>query len=240
MKILSFHAATEAIKNGDNNSIFYFSKKGGRIEELIKLARSNSIKIKKISPADLTKLCGTADNKGFLYECETKEKKISSLDNFLANKTGKSLTVLILDGITDPHNLGAILRSSDLFEVDLVILPERRSASENDTVARIASGAMQWVPIFTTANITRAIETLKKKDFWVYGAEMGGKSASSLDLKGRVALVMGSEGKGISKLHKDICDELISIPMGGHIDSLNVSVAAGVLLYEISRQKELF
>lgn len=232
------HGVEEALKGGRKGH-FFFSKKGPKIEALIKLAKQAGVPIKKLSPRDMDKLC--KDHRGFCFipeDAAPTGKNVSSMAEFLKHNGKKNNPlVLILDGITDPHNLGAILRSSDLFSVDLVVIPNRRSASENDTVARTSSGASEWVPILTTANLVRAMEELKEAGFWIYGAQMGGTDAPSLDLKGPVALVMGSEGSGMSRLVQEKCDNLISIPMKGHVDSLNVSVATGILLYECRRQQ---
>jgi 23S rRNA (guanosine2251-2'-O)-methyltransferase len=143
--------------------------------------------------------------------------------------------VLILDGITDPHNLGAILRSCDQFAVDMVIIPERRSVQANETVIKISSGAAQYVPLAPVININREIDLLKDNGFWVYGADMNGDSSYETKYANRTVIIMGNEGSGISRLSREKCDFISSIPMTGHIDSLNVSVAAGILLYEVRR-----
>jgi len=236
--IAGTHGVEEALKGGRQGH-FFFSKKGPKIEALIKQAKKAGVPIKKLPPKELDRIC--RDNRGFCFvpqDSAPSGKNVASMGDFLKSIKQKTHPlVLILDGITDPHNLGAILRSSDLFHVDLVVLPNRRSASENDTVARTSSGASEWVPVLTTANLVRAMEELKEAGFWIYGAQMGGSSAASLDLKGPVALVMGSEGSGMSRLIQEKCDTLISIPMKGHVDSLNVSVATGILLYECRRQQ---
>jgi len=161
----------------------------------------------------------------------------SSLKEFLKGSIPEQSLVVVLDSITDTHNLGAILRSADQFDADLVLLPERRSAQVNETVARTSAGASAWVPTLQVANLNRTLEALREAGYWIYGADMGGARGDSLDLRGRTCLVMGSEGKGISKLTRSYCDTSISIPTGGKIDSLNVSVAAGILMYEIRRQQ---
>jgi 23S rRNA (guanosine2251-2'-O)-methyltransferase len=144
--------------------------------------------------------------------------------------------VLLLDEITDPQNLGAILRSADLFNVDLVVIPQRRSAHETAAVKVASAGASAYVPTVTVTNLARTMEELKQAGFWIYGAQAGGEAAEKVRLSGKLALVMGSEGKGLRRLVSEGCDGFVSIPMGGHIDSLNVSVAAGILLYEVRRQ----
>ncbi len=150
----------------------------------------------------------------------------------------KRRTVLILDSITDPHNVGAILRSCDQFGASLVIMPARRGANidESEIIARASAGSAAWVPVAVVTNLVRAAEQLKEAGFWLYGADAGGKSVQNIQFPPKTAIVMGSEGSGISRLLEKQCDSIVSIPTCGKIDSLNVSVAAGVLLYETYRQ----
>lgn len=145
--------------------------------------------------------------------------------------------VLILDGITDPQNFGAILRSADMFGVDLVITPVRRSVQLNPTVVKVSSGAAQYVRVATVTNLVRSIQQLQEIGYWVYGADMGGDSLLSTTFNPKCAIVMGSEGDGVGRLVRESCDHMVSIPTKGHIDSLNVSVAAGILLFETYRQQ---
>ena len=160
----------------------------------------------------------------------------TSVSEFCAKlREGQGALVIILDGITDPHNLGAILRSADQFSADLVLIPERRSVQANETVVKVSSGAAQYVPLAVVTNLTREIKTLQEHGFWVYGADMAGDGSYDASFSDRTAIVMGSEGSGISSLVRKNCDHIISIPMHGHIDSLNVSVAAGILMYEFRR-----
>ncbi|WP_315329657.1 23S rRNA (guanosine(2251)-2'-O)-methyltransferase RlmB [Treponema socranskii] len=159
----------------------------------------------------------------------------------LKNKVGENAytTVLVLDSVTDPHNVGAIIRSCDQFGTSLVILPQARSANDithNEVIARSSAGAAAWVPVSIVPNAVRAVQRLKDAGFWVYGADAGGESIDSVDFARRAVIVMGSEGKGISPLLVKQCDAIVSIPTCGKIDSLNVSVAAGVLLYERYRR----
>jgi 23S rRNA (guanosine2251-2'-O)-methyltransferase len=144
--------------------------------------------------------------------------------------------VLLLDELTDPHNYGAILRSCDQFAVDLVISRRRRNAKHAAVIAQTSAGASAWVRNAEEPNLIRSMEALKEKGFWIYGADMNGEAAYSLDLRGRICLVIGGEA-GISRLLRESCDGIAAIPCAGRIDSLNVSVAAGILLYEISRQR---
>jgi len=164
-------------------------------------------------------------------------KPIGTLKSFLQALTGSQALVLLLDGVTDPHNLGAVLRSADQFAVDLVVVPERRAAHETETVARVSAGANVYVPMIAVPNLASVVADLKASEFWIYGAAAEGKSAGSLDLRGRTALLLGSEGRGLGRLLRERCDELVAIPTRGHVDSFNVSVAAGILMYEARRQQ---
>lgn len=148
--------------------------------------------------------------------------------------------VAILDRVTDPHNVGAIIRSCDQFGISLVIIPEHKAANdiaENEVIARSSAGSSAWVPVAIVNNLCSAVEKLKEKGFWIYGADAGGDSCKKIDFPEKTAIVMGSEGSGIASLLKKQCDQIVSIPTCGKIDSLNVSVAAGILLYEISSRE---
>ncbi len=152
--------------------------------------------------------------------------------------TSSRCIVVILDSITDPHNVGAILRSCDQFGAALVIIPEHNSASDiagNEVIGRTSAGASAWVPVAIVNNLVRAAEQLKQAGFWVYGADAGGQNCRTIDFAEKSVLIMGSEGTGIASLLEKQCDTIVSIPTCGKIDSLNVSVAAGVLLYELSK-----
>jgi 23S rRNA (guanosine2251-2'-O)-methyltransferase len=162
----------------------------------------------------------------------------TSFEDAVTALTADQALILALDGITDPHNLGAVLRSADQFRVDLVVLPERRSASVNDTVSRTSAGADRWVRYSVVPNLVRALTFLQERGFWIYGADASGAPAHTVTLTGRTVLVLGREGEGLHRLVRDTCDGLVAIPTGGRIDSLNVSVSAGVLLYEVRRQAD--
>ena len=158
----------------------------------------------------------------------------------LAGIPSTSLTVVILDKVTDPHNVGAIIRSCDQFGASLVILPEHNSASDiegNEVIGRTSAGASAWVPVAIVNNLVRAVEKLKAAGFWIYGADAGGETLGKIDFPKKTCIIMGSEGTGISQLLEKQCDSIVSIPTCGKIDSLNVSVAAGVLLYELYRRQ---
>ena len=234
--ITGFHGIEEALKKKQFSGKLLISKKNKRMEYLKTLAQKASVSVDQIPSAELDNLC--PGNKGFALSGESKGKETDvDLDSFLRTFDKNNALVVILDGITDVHNYAAILRSADLFYADLVIIPSRRSASDNSVVSKVSSGANSWVPVATVSNLTRAIKQLNEKGFWIYGAHMEGEDSNKLDLKGRTAIVMGSEGTGMSKIVRENCDAFISIPTEGHVDSLNVSVAAGVLMYEVRRQQ---
>lgn len=234
--ITGFHGIEEALKKRGFSGVLYISRKNKRMDQLKELARKGGVPSEQISPAELDKKC--PGNKGFaLYGKSQKGKSTEvDLDSFLRTFEKEDSLVVILDGITDVHNYAAIIRSADQFNADLVIVPTRRSASDNAVVSKVSVGANQWVPVATVSNLSRAMEKLNEKGFWIYGAHMEGEACYDLKLKGRTAIVMGSEGTGMSRIVREHCDAFIKIPTDGHVDSLNVSVAAGVLMYEVKRQ----
>jgi 23S rRNA (guanosine2251-2'-O)-methyltransferase len=190
-----------------------------------------------VGTADLDRLA--PDHRGIVLETADSIEAPLTLEAFLTgSKDRQNLMVLILDEITDPHNYGAILRSCDQFAVDLVVSRRRRTAKNAAVIAQTSAGASAWVPNAEEGNLARAVELLKENGFWVYGTGMDGQSVYEMDLTGRIALIMGGEA-GLSRLLEERCDGIVSIPCKGRVDSLNVSVAAGILLYEISRQRRV-
>ena len=155
----------------------------------------------------------------------------------LAQERGEEAFIIILDGVTDPHNLGAIIRSAECAGAHGVILPERRAAGLGPAAAKAAAGALNYLPIARVKNLNRTIDELKQRGVWVIGTAMDGEDALTADLTGPVALVIGSEGEGISHLTLQKCDRTVTLPMKGQIVSLNASVAAGILMYEIVRAR---
>ncbi len=241
--IYGYHAIEEALKKGFSNELLLVSGKSKRVIELRELAGKKGCAVKVSDTANLDKVSGGADHRGAVLLVSRKEEKRSTAGRidfasqmeYLAGKEGDSL-VLLLDGITDPQNLGALMRSADQFAVDLVVMPERRSAGDSATVRKVSAGASLHVPKVSVPNLVRAMESLKEAGFWIYGADMEGEKSWNIKLKGKVALVLGAEGRGLGRLVSERCDGIISIPSRGHIDSLNVSVAGGILLYECRRQ----
>lgn len=243
-RIYGYHAIEEGLKKAFAGSTLYLARNGG--EKLSKLEFqaicTGKVAVKKVSRQELDRMCPGMDHRGAVLDLGGPRKGASrlrevSVDDFLASlEDGKGALVLVLDGITDPHNLGAILRSADQFGADLVIIPERRSVQANETVVKVSSGAAQYVTLSVVTNLNRELEKLKQHGFWAYAADMAGDSSYDCPFADRTVLVMGSEGSGISPLVRRNCDYVVSIPMRGHIDSLNVSVAAGILMYEFRKK----
>ena len=244
--ITGFHGIEEALKAGRLSGDLYLCRKNSRIDAIKQAASRAGVGIQNISPSEMDKKFGS-DNRGVVLKIYGSggEKKSGgrraseglSFEEQVAAIESENAIVVVLDGVTDPHNYGAIIRSADQLGVDLVVTRARRSASESDTVARTSAGAVNYVGTAVVSNLGRALDFLKEQGFWIYGADMGGKLAWDTDLRGKTAIVMGSEGKGMSRLVAEKCDAVVSIPSLGSIDSLNVSVAAGVLLYEVRRQQ---
>ncbi len=244
-----FHSIEEILKKKKSDGVIYYSRSTRRILSVVDLAKRQGYRSVKVSELEISKIAEGADHRGIVFtksfvnntyfDGEPGRGSSPDLDTYLKNLNTPNALIIILDGITDPHNLGAIIRSSDQFYADLVLIPSRNSAKDNATVSKISAGADNYVNIDVVTNLSRAMDKLKKSGFWIYGADMGGNSISETDLTGRVVLVMGSEGKGLRDLTRSKCDNLVSIPAKGHVDSLNVSVAAGVMMYEVRRQQNL-
>jgi len=240
--LTGFHAIEERIKLGKESGRecgpLFMAKAGPRAREIANLASVRKVRIERIGAFELDRLA--PGNRGIALQVEDagRGKADTSIEEFIAGLGERAdVLVLILDEITDPHNYGAILRSCDQFGVDLVVSRNRRNAKHADVVSKTSAGTSAWVPQAETANLVRAAGQLKDAGFWLYGADMNGEPAHSIGLRGRIALILGSEGSGISRLLLETCDGTVGIPSLGRVDSLNVSVAAGVLLYEAQRQR---
>ncbi len=239
-RIYGYHAIEEALKKAAAGSTLYLQRNSterlGKLE--FKAQCTGKVAVKKLSKDELDRMAPGMDHRGAILDLGGPRKGASRLNETTTEEflellsDDKDYIVLMLDGITDPHNLGAILRSADQFGVDLVVIPERRSVQANETVVKVSSGAAQYVPLSVVTNLNREIEKFKKNGFWVYSADMNGTSSYEEKFSSRTLLIMGSEGSGISPLIRKNSDYTVSIPMQGHIDSLNVSVAAGILLYQ--------
>lgn len=250
-KIRSFKEALLKNKEGYNEKLcLYVFKAGPRVKKILEMARDTSVRIEQTDEKTLNKLTSSLpktaqEHRGVVLMVEGESEKKYNLIDFDAFLSQISVSdtvenrsmVVILDSITDPHNVGAILRSCDQFGSDLVIMPERRSALESEVIDRASAGASSWVPVCIVQNLVRSVELLKKAGYWIYGADAGGESVVSVSFPKRSVLVMGSEGEGIARLLRESCDTIVSIPTCGKLDSLNVSVAAGVLLHEMRNRQ---
>ncbi|MDR1105537.1 MAG: 23S rRNA (guanosine(2251)-2'-O)-methyltransferase RlmB [Treponema sp.] len=238
--LTGFHAIEEYIKSGRaGRGPLLLAKAGPRAREIAALAVEHKVRVDRVGTSELDRIA--PDHRGIALETEgilAAPGTDISLEDFIAGLGDrKDSLVLMLDGVTDPHNYGAILRSCDQFAVDLVVSGKRRNAKHADVIAKTSAGAVSYVPAAETANLSRAAEDLKKAGFWIYGADMKGEPVYTVDLAGRAVIVLGDEGNGISRLLREHCDAMVAVPARGQVDSLNVSVAAGVLLYEAARQR---
>ena len=210
---------------------------GGSVTAIIAKCRAKGILIKEISPQKLDYYCGGANHQGVAVMFASQEYATVEDMFALAETRGEKPFLIICDEIEDPHNLGAIIRTAEATGVHGVIIPERRSASLNATVAKAACGALEYVPVARVTNIANTIDALKQRGVWVFGADMDGDDYTRTDFDTPCALVIGNEGKGIGALTAKKFDAVISLPMCGKINSLNASVAAGILMYEVVRSR---
>ncbi len=210
---------------------------GGSVAAIIAKCRAKGILIKEVSPQKLDYYCGGANHQGVAVMFASQE--YASVDDIFAVATDKNEKpfIIVCDEIEDPHNLGAIIRTAEACGVHGIIIPKRRSASLNATVAKAACGALEYMPVARVTNIANTIDSLKSRGVWVFGADMDGDDYTKTDFDIPCALVIGNEGKGIGELTAKKCDAIISLPMYGKINSLNASVAAGVLMYEVVRRR---
>lgn len=211
---------------------------GGSVTAIIAKCRAKGILIKEISPQKLDYYCGGANHQGVAVMFASQEYATVDYMFALAETRGEKPFLIICDEIEDPHNLGAIIRTAEATGVHGVIIPERRSASLNATVAKAACGALEYVPVARVTNIANTIDALKERGVWVFGADMDGDDYTKTDFDTPCALVIGNEGKGIGALTAKKCDAILSLPMLGKINSLNASVAAGILMYEVVRSRK--
>ena len=222
----------------DVNKIFVQSgEREGSITMLIAMAREKKIPVNEVDRSRLDFMAGGASHQGIIAIAA--EHNYSSIDDMiaLAESRGERPFVIICDGVEDPHNLGAIIRTADCCGAHGVIIPKRRAVGLTAVVSKSSAGAVEHVPVAQVTNLSMTVDELKERGFWIYAADMGGESYFDLDLSGSVALVMGSEGFGISRLVKEKCDFVVSIPLYGHVNSMNVSCATAVISAEIARQR---
>lgn len=238
-KIIGRKPVLEAINSGTEIEVIYvaFGQHGDAINRIFTAAKKNKIKITQVTPQKFNAIAKSEDAQGVVAFKST--QKFYELDELIEESKKSTLPLLLLlDTIQDPHNLGAILRTAECAGVDGVIITTNQSAPINETVEKISAGAVSHLKICKVHNLVQTIDELKKDGYWIVGTSLSGeKFYNQLDYKMPIALVVGNEEKGIRKLVAEHCDFLVKIPMKGKIDSLNVSVATGVLLFEIINQR---
>ena len=212
------------------------SSKDKTFADIINLAKKKGVKIQFVDNKILDKEAN--NNQGII--AETSEFKYSTVDEIIdvARKKNKSNFILILDGVEDPHNFGSIIRVAECLGVDGIIISKNRACPVTDTVAKVSAGAIEHIKIAKVTNINTEIERLKEQNIWVYACELGGEELDNANLSGNIAIVMGSEGKGVSTLTRKLCDGVVTMQMYGKVNSLNVSVATGIVLYEAVRKRK--
>jgi 23S rRNA (guanosine2251-2'-O)-methyltransferase len=239
--LYGINTVTEALKARGRNFEWVGvakERKDIRLRRVIDECRKIGVPVRVMSREELDEVAGNAAHQGLV--ASTSAKQYSDLEDIVASRRGEHSLIVVLDGIEDPHNLGAILRTADAAGADGVVIPERRSAAVTAAVAKVSAGASEHLAIAKVTNISRALEELKEKDLWVVGLdERGPQTYDAVDYNMHCAVVLGAEGKGLHDLVRRHCDFLVSIPMLGKVPSLNVSVAAGVVLYEVVRQRRL-
>jgi 23S rRNA (guanosine2251-2'-O)-methyltransferase len=235
--ITGFHAVEEALAAGRplERIVLARGRRGERIESVVRLAKSRSVPVRFEEREQIDRLSGTRQHQGVAALASA--RATVELEDLLAGKTVRGLLVF-LDGIEDPHNLGAILRSALAAGAGGVVIPERRAAGLTDTAERASAGALAHLPVARVKNLVRAMEQAKEAGYWMVGLdERAQKSYTDVDLQGSVGIVLGREGEGLHELTRKSCDFLVSLPTAGPVRSLNVSVAAGIMLFEVVRQR---
>lgn len=235
------HAVVEALQTPDRvNRVFIQEGTSGRdAAKVIELAREKGIQVQTVPKTKIEDLVGNAVHQGLVASIAAYE--YADLEDVFkkAEEKGEDPFIVILDGVEDPHNLGSILRTADATGVHGIIIPKRRSASLTATVAKASTGAIEHVPVVRVTNLTQTIEQLKARGVWVFGTDMNGTDYRKWNTSGPLAIVMGNEGKGVSRIVKESVDEMVTIPMVGHVQSLNASVASALMMYEVFRNRSL-
>ena len=238
MIIFGKNSVLEAVRSEKTFNEILIEKglKDSAIQEIIDFARENGVKLDFVSKEILQRKVRAQGQRPNLQGvvAEIIDFEYSSLDELLSESGN---LILILDGVTDPHNLGAIVRTAECAGANGIIIPKRRACQVNETVVKTSAGAISNVKVARVGNLQNAISELKENGFWIYAVEVGGEDIFSSNLSGKVALVLGSEGEGVSRLVKESCDGIVTIPMFGKINSLNVSVAAAISTFEVVRQR---
>ncbi len=231
------NAVSEALSS-DKEIDTIFIQRGASVGNIIATAKKRGVVVKDVSEEKLSSITGTQKHGGVAAElCACTYAELEDILDVSREKGSKPF-IIIADEIADPHNLGAIIRTAEAAGADGVIIPKRRSASLNATVFKTSAGAAAWIKVARVSNLVDAIKTLKKHNIWVWGMEADGSPYDKTDFKGGTAIVVGSEGFGLGRLVRESCDGVLSLPMNGRVNSLNASVSAGILMYEVVRQRK--
>ncbi len=233
------NAVNEALRAGRTLDSLYVQRgdHGGGLAALIAKAKAQGVPIKEADPKKLEHMCGGANHQGVVAVAAVKE--YASLEEIFtrAEERGEPLFLVICDGLEDPHNLGAVIRTAECAGAHGVVIPKRRSVGLTYAVGKASAGAVEHLPVARVQNVAALLEDLKARGVWIYTADMDGSPWCQTDFTGPAALVIGSEGSGVSRLVKERSDFVVSLPIKGQVNSLNASVAAGVLCYEVARQR---
>lgn len=233
------NAVQEALRSGRSidSVLVARGERSGSLKVLLAKCRDQGLLVKEVDPRKLDALCGP-NHQGIAAVAACKETVQLERLFEIAEERGEPPFFVICDQLEDPHNLGAILRTAEAVGSHGVIIPKRRSVGLTSTVSKASAGAVEYMPVARVPNLVSAIQELKKRGVWVYGLDMDGETWCGTNLRGPVAVVVGSEGQGLGRLVKEQCDQIVSLPMLGRINSLNASVACGILLYEVCRQRQ--
>ncbi|WP_205272040.1 23S rRNA (guanosine(2251)-2'-O)-methyltransferase RlmB [Lactococcus taiwanensis] len=236
--IYGLHAVVEALNGGLVNKLYVQEDlRGKNVEKVKELARTKKVNISWTPKTELNKLTENGVHQGFM--ARVSEFAYAELTTILDGLTDRSeATILLLDELTDPHNLGSIARTADATGVDAIIIPKHRAVGITPTAVKASTGALQHVPVVRVTNLSQALDKLKAAGFWIFGTDMDGTPYNQWNTSGKVALIIGNEGHGIGQNLKKQVDEMVTIPMTGHVQSLNASVAASILMYEIFKNRK--
>lgn len=237
--IVGRNAVLEALQSGRAVDCVWIARgeRSGSIGKILRLCREKGVVVKDVDEKKLSFACGHANHQGVAAWAAA--HSYAELEDVfaLADARNEAPFLIVCDELEDPHNLGAILRSAEAAGVHGVVIPKRRSASLSYAVAKTSAGAIEYVPVVRVPNIPSLLDELKQRGLWLYAADMDGSLWCDTDFSGGVALVIGSEGKGVGRLVRERCDFVVSLPMKGKINSLNASVAAGILMFEVAKQR---
>ena len=236
--IVGRNPVTEALRSGREIDKLMVSSEEGSMKKILALAKERRIPVMKVEKSAIDRIAeGKAHQGVAAYVSAYAYAELEDIFR-IAEERGEDPFIIILDNLEDPHNLGAIMRTAECAGAHGIIIPKRRACGLTDVVAKASAGAIEYMPCVKVTNIAQAIEELKERGSWVAACDMGGQEYYKADLKGKLAVVIGSEGSGISRLVKEKCDFVVSMPMVGRITSLNASNAAAVIIYDVRKQRD--